>query len=84
MICILLSAWKGENRCMISQILMRGLVIKSVMLKVIYGLLFNLILYGVIILLFSREEEDIKRLWVIHYHRPVLELPGVEVSAIVT
>jgi hypothetical protein len=84
MICILLSAWKGGNRRMISQILMRGLVIESVMLKVIYRLLFNLILFGLIILLFSREEEDIKRLWVIHYHRPILELPGVEVSAIVT
>ena len=69
---------------MISQILMRGLVIESVMLKVIYRLLFNLLLFGLIILLLSREEEDIKRLWVVHYHRPVLELPGVEVSAIVT
>jgi hypothetical protein len=84
MMRILLSARKGGNKRMISQILMRGVVIESVMLKVIYRLLFNLLLFGLIILLFSREEEDIKRLWVVHYHRPVLELPGVEVSAIVT
>jgi hypothetical protein len=84
MMRILLSARKGGNKRMISHILMRGLVIKSVMLKVIYGLLFNLILFGLIILLLSRKEEDIKRLGVVHYHRPILELPGVEVSAIVT
>jgi len=81
MMGLMLRAWKGGDSC---EIIMGWLVIESVMLKVIYRLLFNLFLLRIIILLLSREEQNVKRLWVVHYNRPILELPGVGVSAIVT